>query len=157
MGRLLGFTALHADYMPEGFGLATRKHGLKVGEFWGSSEQVAIHFRQPLSAHGMQITICWAPEKDLMLTGTTGHDGVTVIVNGNEAVYHDGMWTPGPGPEQVIVGNGAVHWGRDGVHSLTVHTDRGAFALRCPRQAVPGLGEMIKIMSSIPALAEGET
>jgi hypothetical protein len=92
-----------------------------------------------------------------MLAGTTGHDGVAVTVNGKEAIYHDGMWTAGPGPDQVSIGDhGTAHWERGGVHSLTMHTDRGVFALRCPEQAVAGLDEMIKIMSSVPALGEAK-
>jgi hypothetical protein len=152
------FSSLHPEYIPDGFGLAARLHGINVGEFWGSEDQVAIHFRQRRTPHGWQITICWAPEQELMLTGTTGHEGAAVIVNGQEAIYHDGMWTPGPGPDQVSVGeDGSAHWGRDGVHSLTMHSDRGVFALRCPKQSVPGLDEMIKIMSSVPALARAES
>lgn len=52
-----------------------------------------------------------SPEQDLMLAGTTGHDGVAVTVNGKEVIYHDRMWTAWPGHDQVSIGDhGTAHW-----------------------------------------------
>jgi hypothetical protein len=55
-----GFDSLHAEDIPIGFGLAARLQGIEVGEFWGSEDQVAIHFRQRRSPHGWHMSICWA-------------------------------------------------------------------------------------------------
>ncbi len=135
-----------------GFRLFGEVQGVDAGEFWGSEEQVAIHYRRPGSPWGFvtEITACWDPNPARTLTGTNNGPAVPVNVNGRQATYHDGTWLPGSGPEQIdVVGGGKAHWGRELVHSLTMRTDRGVFAVRCPRDAVPGLSELVKIMASI--------
>jgi hypothetical protein len=146
------FATLQPSYVPEGFRLAGKVQGLHVGEFWGSREQMAVRYRQSRGAWGLgaEITVCWAPEKDLMLTGTTGRKGTPVDIGGTRAIYHDGMWMPGAGPdEQHFAVDGVAHWGKELVHSLTVHTSEGVFGLRAPRESVPRLAELVKIMSSV--------
>ena len=87
---------------------------------------------------GSEITICWAPQRNTMLTGTTNRVGTPVTVNGLSAIYHDGMWMPGPGPEQVrFEPDGMAHWGRDLVHTITLKTSDGVYGLHAPRTVVP--------------------
>jgi hypothetical protein len=149
------FDSLQPGFVPEGFRLFGKEQGIYVGEFWGSREQIALHYRKPRQMWGLgsEITICWAPEKNLMLTGTTNRVGVPVTVNGMPGVYHDGMWMPGPGPEEVkFEPNGTAHWGRDLVHSITMHTSEGVFGLRAPRTSVPHLESLVQIMSTMSTI-----
>jgi hypothetical protein len=146
------FDSLQPQFVPAGFHLAGRGQGLQVGEFWGSHEQIFIRYRMSRQVWGLgaEITVCWAPERDLMLTGTTNRVGMPVTVNGKSGVYHDGMWMPGPGPDEVkFEPNGTAHWGRDFVHSITVHTEEGVFGLRVPRASVPHLDTLVEIMSTV--------
>jgi hypothetical protein len=150
------FTALEPHYMPKGFKFSAQVNGIHACQFWGSKEQVALLYRPKRTAWGLgsEITVAWAPERDLELSGTTGHAGIPVVAEGRPAVYHDGMWTGGPGPSQRnFEPDGIVHWGRDLVHSLTIHTDHGVFGVRAPHATVPQLGHLIQIMSSMASLA----
>jgi hypothetical protein len=126
--------------------------GLHAGAFWGSHEQIALRYRIPGQMWGLgsEMTVCWAPERDIMLTGTTNRVGMPVTVNGKAGVYHDGMWMPGPGPDEVrFEPNGTAHWGRDLVHSITIHTEEGVFGVRAPRMSVPHLDTLVQIMSTV--------
>jgi hypothetical protein len=148
-------TWLRPQHLPSGFKFFGESVGPMVHEFNGSGEQVALRYRIPGTQWGIgsEITVCWAQEADveLSLTGTLGHPGVPVNVNGKTATYHDGCWMPGPGPHQVtIAGRGSAHWGSDFVHSLTLQTGKGVIGLRCPRAVVPHLGGLTDILASIP-------
>src|SRR6266567_4607276 len=139
--------------LPSGFKFLGEAVGVSVGEFIGSSQQVALRYRVPGTPWGIgtEISVCWAPEADLELTGTTDYPGVPVNVNAKTATYHDGCWMPGPGPHQVaIADSGVAHWGIDFVHSLTLRTGNGVIGLRCPRAVVPDLRGLTEILASIP-------
>ncbi len=149
------FAVLQSRAIPAGFQLVGREQGIYAGEFWASDEQIAIRYRQPRKMWGLgsEITICWAPQRNVMLTGTTNRVGTPVTVNGLPATYHDGMWMPGPGPEQVTFEpDGMAHWGRDLVHSLTLKTSDGVYGLRAPRSVVPHVDGLARIMSSVQVL-----
>jgi len=146
-------TWLSPQRLPGGFKFFAESTGLGVHEFNGSGEQVALRYRVPGTQWGIgsEITVCWATEGDLELAGTMGHPGVPVNVNGKTAIYHDGCWMPGPGPDQVaIADSGSAHWGSDFVHSLTLRTGNGTIGLRCPRAVVPDLSGLTDILASVP-------
>jgi hypothetical protein len=147
-------TWLSPQRLPSGFKFFGESVGLRVHEFSGSGEQVALRYRVPGAPWGIgsEITVCWAPEANVQLTGTMGHPGVPVNVNGKTATYHDGCWMPGPGPAQVTIadGRGSAHWGTDFVHSLTLQTENGLIGLRCPRAVVPDLSGLTDILASVP-------
>jgi hypothetical protein len=149
------FAALQSQAVPEGFQLIGREQGISAGEFWGSEEQIAIRYRQPRTLWGLgsEITICWAPQRNIMLTGTTNRVGTPATVNGLTGTYHDGMWMPGSGPDEIrFEPNGIAHWGRDLVHSITLKTSDGVYGLRAPRTVVPHPDGLVSIMSSVHAL-----
>ena len=146
------FTELQSRAMPQGFQLVGREQDIYAGEFWGSQEQIAIRYRQPRKMWGLgsEITVCWAPQRNIMLTGTTNRVGTPVTVNGLSGTYHDGMWMPGPGPDEVrFEPDGIAHWGRDLVHSITLKTADGVYGVRAPRTIVPHLDGLVRIMSSV--------
>ncbi len=149
------YAALQSPDVPKGFQLIGREQGISAGEFWGSDDQIAIRYRQPRTMWGLgsEITVCWTSQRNIMLTGTTNRVGMPVTVNGLPGTYHDGMWMPGPGPDEVrFEPNGTAHWGRDLVHSITLKTSGGAYGLRAPRTLVPNLDDLIRIMSSVQVL-----
>jgi hypothetical protein len=146
--------------MIEGFRLAGEVHGREAGGFWrgltASDKQVAIHYRKRQSQQGVHsnISIYWDPEPDSVLVGTTNHPGQLVTVNSKSATYHDGTWMPGPGLDEInVLTDGKAHWGRDFVHSITMSTPKGVFALRCPYSVVSRKDQMIRVFSSINALS----
>jgi len=144
--------------MIEGFRMVAEVRGQNAGGFWRrltpSEKQMAIHYRKRGAyGTGSTISVYWDPDPHHALTGTTNHAGQRVLVNGKPAIYHDGTWMPGPGLDTIdVLTDGKAHWGRDFVHSITMSTPKGVFALRCPYAVVPHLHEMIKMMSSISAL-----
>jgi hypothetical protein len=151
---------LKPSHMIEGFRIVAEVHGTEAGAFWrgltASEHQVAVHYRQRGAPAGVAslISVYWDPEPHQALVGTTDHAGQPVTVNGKHATYHDGTWMPGPGLDEIkVLTDGKAHWGRDFLHSLTMSTPKGVFAVRCPYALVPRLDQMVRIFSSISALS----
>jgi hypothetical protein len=150
---------LKPSHMMEGFRAAGEVHGSGAGGFWRgltpSEQQVAIHYlRRGTHGAASAISVYWDPDPSNDLVGTTNHVGQQVMVNDKTATYHDGTWMPGPGLNAIDTpAGGKAHWGRDFLHSITMITPKGVFALRCPYAVVPDARHMIKMMSSISALS----
>lgn len=136
-------------YVPAPFKRYGAADGAEAGEFWGSEQQVAVRYHRSNSFRVQKLTVCWDPAVDQVLVGTDQRPGMPVKIKGAEARYHDGSWAPGLGPEQVKGPLGVLHWDRTREHSLTLHTNRGTFAVRAPRDAVPDPAELVRIMSSM--------
>jgi hypothetical protein len=145
------FEWLEPGYVPKGFKRIGAVEGVDAGEFWGATDQIAVRYRRRSSQHPPYLTVCWTADSGQVLTGTDQRAGVPVDVKGNRGAYHDGAWAPGPGDEQVDTPVGPLHWDRQLVHSLTMRTDDGVFAVSGLRDEVP-VGELVKIMSTIPAI-----
>ena len=147
---------LELRHLPDGYRRFGEVRGVDAGEFFGSADQIAIRYRRRGSQWGIgsEITVAWEPQGELALVGTSDQHGVPVRVGRHVGQYHDGYWMPGPGRDQIALpGGGSAHWGTGLVHSVTVRTDSGVVALRCPYQDVPSLSALLKIALSAPALA----
>lgn len=70
------------------------------------------------------------------LLGTEGRAGVVLELGLRDvvAVYHDGWWMLGPGPEEVSDNGRTLHWNRNDVHSVTVTTPTRTVAVRGTRR-----------------------
>jgi hypothetical protein len=70
------------------------------------------------------------------LIGTEGRDGEQMDLGAEhgDAVYHDGIWMPGPGRDQVSDAGVVVHWNRHDVHSVTVRTMTRTIGIRGTRR-----------------------
>lgn len=145
----VGYESLEPSYVPVAFKRYGSAKGASSGEFWDTEEQLVVRYRPGNgSDRSRTLTVCWAADQDRELMGTRGRRGVPVDVYGVEAVYHDGQWQPGPGPEQVDLATGPLHWDRR-EHSITMRTERGVFAVRGPQQDIPEPGELVQVLSSV--------
>jgi hypothetical protein len=147
---------LQPRQLPDGYRRFGEVRGTGAGEFPGSDTQIAVRYRRSGSQWGLggEITVAWDSDGGSEFTGSSTERSVPVRIGRHVGQYHAGYWLPGPGSDQVALpGGGMAHWDTGFVHSLTVRTDGGVVALRCPYEHVPDLPAMLKIAASLPALS----
>ena len=85
------------------------------------------------------------------LGATEGREGIDVTIGDppRPAVYHDGMWASGDGPNPTTIGDVTVHWDTTVVHSLTIDSGEVVAAVRAPRTSI-GLAALKQVASSLP-------
>ncbi len=148
--------SIEPRHLPEGFRRFGEVRGAGAGEFAGSPDQIAVRYRRRGSHWGIgsEITVAWDPQGTNGFTGTSDRHGVPVRIGKHVGQYHDGYWMPGPGRDQVsLPGGGVAHWSTAFVHSVTVRTEDGVIAVRCPYEHVADLSTLLKITASVPALS----
>jgi hypothetical protein len=96
------------------------------------------------------ITVFVASYPNRTLIGTAGKLGnaVELGVQNVTAVYHDGMWVPGPGEEEHETGAVVLHWERSDAHSLTISSSDKTYAVRGPKRRGVTFDELLRIAGS---------
>lgn len=111
-------------------------------EYWYTRSESIDERRAPL-------IVAIGPEA-ARLFATEGHPGRAVPTPaGREALYHDGMWTPGGGMDERRLGQGIlVHWDTNHAHSVVVSDSIGgrSCAVRSAKESLS--------MESLVELAE---
>jgi hypothetical protein len=150
-----GSTSLRLPaYVPHGYSLWTVVDGVEAGGFGvvDSREQYAVTYTQGTmpAAKGTAVTVFKAPPGATTLAATDQRGGERVVLpKGANAIYHDGMWMLGPGPEQRVVGHRVLHWDRQSFHSVTLHAPSGIWGIRGPKNADVNKQELMKIAMSL--------
>lgn len=144
-------SALQTADIPLGYRFGSEVRGSSVAGFWGVLDQVAlIYVCQPYQEYD-RFFVHGAGRPSLTLLGTEGHDGVGVDVNirGMRAVYHDGLWSIGPGNEQRVEGGQVLHWEVSDAHSLTLWDEGRTFAVRGLRSRGIPQSALIRLAQSL--------
>jgi hypothetical protein len=139
--------------VPEGFAFRRRLEGADAGGFEKEQAQVTLVYTRGWEhadfAHSL--TVHATPATGSALAATEKHPGVPIGLGilSVRAVYHDGLWAPGPGEAEVDVGDGlTIHWERSAAHSITVHAADGTYAVRGPKDTM-GMAELLRIAESL--------
>ncbi len=123
--------------LPVGYRFRARVVGPNTGSFPRHPNQVTWIFNRGCAADDFPypLMVSRVPEPNVTISAAENHLGEPVDLGrpGTAAVYHDGLWAPGPGPEQWTLGSVTLHWEASAVHSLTVHWSGGTFGIRGAR------------------------
>jgi hypothetical protein len=142
-------------HVPYGYQYAFRVEGEAAAGFWGNADQVLLTYSfhkepsYPLSVYAAAAT------GDPTLQGTEHRAGTPVDlgVPGVSAIYHDGLWAPGPGRDQHVVGQFVLHWDDQEWHSITIRTRDRVYAVRGARSNGVTFDELASVARSLPLAA----
>jgi len=127
-----------AEDLPLGYRLRSRFEGEDAGGFPGSADQLTLIYTRGMSSDDAVyplLVYVAARGGATELVGTEGRPGsnVDVGVSGVTAVYHDGMWALGPGPDERRLGELTLHWDTGEAHSVTLNGGDRLLAVRGAR------------------------
>lgn len=87
--------------------------------------------------------------------GAAGVDGVEGV-DGVQAIYQDGVWVMGPGPDQRRVGEGlTIHWDTSDLHSLTLVGPDSEVTVRGARSLGVTFDELVRVAASLDVSVPG--
>ena len=140
-------------YVPPGYRLVAELAGPRANGFPDAGEdQSALSYwptGREVPTFPLMIHAATASRGVLFATEQQPGTPVSVGTEGWHALYHDGMWAPGPGPEEQRVGEYVIHWQRGRVHSLTVTRGEWAYGVRgAPSEGVT-LRELVAVAASL--------
>ena len=139
--------------VPSGYSLrGSYSEGPIYGGFGNDRVQTAFFFaRSELMGDMMYPLVVYAaPAGASNLRWTENRDGELLNIGGVTALYHDGIWAPGPGyGEQKMPDGGVIHWRRDTFHSLRIDTDERSLAVRGSRSHGVELRELVGLAGSV--------
>jgi len=100
------------------------------------------------------LVVAAAPAGAPPLLGTEHRRGrhVDLGIPGVRAVYHNGIWVLGPGPDEQSFGAGVIHWDSSTVHSLTVRHSDVTWAVRGPKTRGADFDVLVRMARSTGAL-----
>jgi hypothetical protein len=131
-----------------------RESGSEHADPGWDPDQVAVRYRFGRGADDFtQLSVSWTPNAGAVMIGTDHQRAREVMINHRTAQYHDGQWAPGPGADQLDTPVGALHWDRTREHAVTLRTGSAVFGVRCPRDLVPDVGDLVAILASVPRAA----
>jgi len=139
-------------YVPAGYRYGFHVEGEAAAGFWGNADQVVFNYsfhKEP--SFPLTIFAAAAAGGDV-LHGTEQRTGTAVDLGlpGVSAVYHDGVWTTGPGRDQQLVGQLVLHWDDREWHSITIRTGDRVFAVRGARSNGVTFDELTSVARSLP-------
>lgn len=148
------------SYVPPGYKLRQTIEGPAAMGFGLDPNQVGhfyVHGYTDEEIH-TPLSVFMGPPGAPPLAATEHRPGqpVDIGVPNVTALYHDGMWVPGPGEDQQNVGPGVLHWERAVAHSLTVHAPDGVYAIRGGKRIGAGIDELVKVAKSLFGAGAGE-
>jgi hypothetical protein len=139
-------------HVPYGYRYAFRVDGEAAAGFWGNADQVLLTYSfhkepsYPLSVYAA------AGGGDEVLLGTEQRAGkpVDLGVAGVSAVYHDGLWSPGLGRDEHVVGQFVLHWDDQEWHSITIRAGDRVYGVRGARSNGVTFDELASVARSLP-------
>lgn len=154
-GMTTSIRDLRPGYVPSGFRLAGQVFGRASCGFGATDEQTVLFYRRGVTYQDavLPLALHVAPVSAATELGATERRPGTVIdldIDGVTAVYHDGIWAPGPGDDEQALGGVVFHWDRSTVHSITVRTLRHVVGIRGPMHCGVDLPELVRIARSLP-------
>lgn len=151
--------ALRPGYVPDGFSLWGTSDGSTWGGLNDEPDQLRLSYATKVDEdQQLMVAIAAGSSGEFpVLFATEEQQGVKVDLGlaAAVAVYHDGMWGPGPGFDQRDTGAGLVHWDRTGFHSVTADLGGVICAVRASRASGLELTDLIQIAKSVPSDPQG--
>jgi hypothetical protein len=143
-------------YVPSGFRLAGQVIGRASFGFGSTEQQTALFYRRGSDYQDalLPLTVHVAPVATDAVLGSTELRPGTIVeldLRGVTALYHDGIWAPGPGDDEQGLGGVVIHWDRSTVHSITVRTSQYMVGIRGPKYRGVDYSELARIARSLPA------
>lgn len=124
--------------MAEGLGREADQRALFYTRGWADEDWVF-----PLA-----VFVSNHPNRTLVGTAGKPGDAITVGVPNVAAVYHDGLWVPGPGDDKEQFGDVVLHWDRSEAHSITISSSDKTYAVRGPKRRGITIDELVRIARS---------
>lgn len=146
-------------YIPQGFVLWQVTDGSVWGGFNDLTDQLRLGYAREDGLFGpLQVAVARVGSSRVLF-GTEDQPGapIDIGVASSQAVYHDGIWSPGNGPgRQVVTAATTLHWDTALCHSV-VGTFAGLVcAVRAWRTSGLDVRELVKVVASVaPAGAGG--
>jgi hypothetical protein len=148
---MLQTNPIQPSYLPEGFKLRRRIHGVAAAGFLDDPSQATlVHTRGGQLQHWSSPLLVYVSQTPgQVLAGTEQRAGVAVDlgVAGVTATYHDGMWAQDGAAVATLGDEQSMYWSTSGPHSITVRTTDQTLAVRGPRDV--GVAELVKIARSL--------
>ncbi len=139
-------------YVPDGFTLRSANYGDAWEGFYGADEQIILEYVRG-SDFTWPLMVAAAKrrgETEFFGTGERTGAPIDINVSGAHAVYHDGIWAPGSGPDRRAAGEVIIHWQRDICHSVTARKANRIYAVRGSTATGVTVDELVKITRSLP-------
>lgn len=142
---------LTPKFVPSRFSRARFHSGESVLAIGGAGDKTLVLLFQPSDGR-RPVEVSASSERGAAAVGTENHVGVPIASErrGVELVYHDGMWAPGPGPQQVQLGSTMIHWETSLCHSIAATTSTGTVSVRAARDV--DFETLLRITESVPAI-----
>lgn len=142
------------SYLPAGYRHIWTIIGIAAHGFGRTEDQaVAMYVRSPSGDDATTPLSVYSAQsgKSVELGATEGRPGdpVDLEIAGAVAIYHDGIWSLGPGNDQKPNDSIAIHWDTTLIHSLTIRTPGQVFGIRATKLDADRM-ELIKIARSLP-------
>jgi hypothetical protein len=129
------------SYVPPGYTLRRRFDGADARGFGRTDDQCVLIYTSDWSDEAWHhaLAVYQGHGGSLQLANTRGHAGERVDLGlaDVQAIYHDGVWAPGPGPQQRTLGQALiVHWDSALAHSVTVRARDLVVAVQGPKTSL---------------------
>lgn len=144
--------AIPPSYVPTGYKLRRKAEGSQAGGFGEEPTQVALIYTRGWEQGDFTsaLAIYVTQSTKAVLFATEKHPGLPLDFGASSvrAVYHDGLWAPGPGEIEQHLGDVTIHWVRSVAHSITIYSPNGTYAVRGPKETI-GFDELLRIAKSL--------
>jgi hypothetical protein len=136
--------------LPAGFVLRRELAGPSACAFRDSPDQIALIYTTGWTPSEFRTHLFVALDglPATPLVGTELREGDLIPSAEGDAVYHDGMWAPGPGEDQRDIGPVAIHWERSTFHSVLIATKNCVVAVRALKQQL-GQAQLLETARSV--------
>lgn len=140
-------------YIPAAYSLGSVYKGVAAEGFGREQEQVAYRYSRRDGQGDSHVPLIFyvGPVGAPPLVGTANHTGEPLDfgIPGVDAVYHDGIWSSGPGDVEAHIGPWLVHWIQNGVHSITARWSGGVYAVRGSYLEDVSVDDLKKMIASL--------
>ena len=144
------------EHLPSGYAWRRQLEGASAQVLGRHPDQVVLVYTLGWSQEdwNVPLVVAGAPAGAPPLLGTERRRGrrVDIGIPGVEAVYHDGIWALGPGPDERRFGHGLIHWDSSTVHSLTIRHSGMTWAVRGPKTRGADFRTLVRMARSTVAL-----
>jgi hypothetical protein len=140
------------SYVPSGFTLRSTDYGAAWQGFYEVDEQEMLEYVNGSNFTWPLFVAAAEPHGKAEFFGTEERQGapIDIGVHGARAVYHDGIWAAGPGPDQRAAGSVTIHWQTGICHSITARKGNRVYAVRGSTTTGVTVDELIKVTRSLP-------
>jgi len=146
---------IRPGFVPPEYSYRHTIEGPAATGFGRIQDQVALFYARGWSNDEMALplVIHIGPAGAPALWATEGHSGTPIDIGFGEtaAVYHDGLWSVGPGEDQSPSPGVLLHWEKSSIHSVTARSSHGTYAVRGAKTMGVDTEDLIRVARSLLA------